>query len=296
MRYSLRQLEVFLATARHENVSQAAAELAMSQSAASASLKEFETQFSIQLFDRIGKRLRLSPLGSQLRSRAQHLLDEAKAFEQTLIVEDASGTLNIGATLTIGNYLTLPMIADYTQHHPNATINLQIANTQEIAERVAQFELDMGLIEGEIHNDDLEINHWRRDELVIFAAPDHPLANRKRITDKALCELRWIVREPGSGTRQAFDRAMHGILSDLSITMELEQPKAIKQAVELGLGVGCLSAISLEESFKRGKLVPLSVTHRDLAREWFLITHKDKFKSHALESWLNACLSRWSNT
>ncbi|MFK7977838.1 MAG: LysR substrate-binding domain-containing protein [Halioglobus sp.] len=296
MRYSLRQLEVFLATAKHENVSHAAEELAMSQSAASASLKELETQFGIALFDRIGKRLHLSSLGQQLRSRAQHLLDEAKAFEQTLVAEDSGGTINIGATLTIGNYLTLRMIADFRRKEPNSTVNLQIANTQDIANRVARFELDMGLIEGEIHNDDLEILHWRRDELVVFANPKHPLAKSKRIPDKALRELQWIVREPGSGTRQAFDRAMHGILPDLTIAMELEQPKAIKHAVELGLGVGCLSAISLEEPFNRGSLVPLAVPHRDLHREWFLIMHRDKFKSPTLERWLDTCQTQWSKT
>lgn len=295
MRYSLRQLEVFLATARHENVSQAAAELAMSQSAASASLKELETQFDIQLFDRIGKRLHLSQFGATLRPRAQHLLEEAIAFEQALTSQEITGSINIGATLTIGNYLALRMIADFCKHYPEAAINLQIANTRDIVERVAQFELDMGLIEGEVQHDDLDIAHWRRDELVVFAAPDHPLAQRSRITDKTLRELPWIVREPGSGTRQAFDRAMHGILPDLNIAMELEQPKAIKHAVELGLGVGCLSAISLEEPFKRGTLVPLPVTHRDLHREWFIITHKHKFRTHTLEHWLLRCQTHWSN-
>lgn len=296
MRYSLRQLQVFLATARHENVSQAAQELAMSQSAASASLKELETQFDIQLFDRVGKRLHLSQLGAALRPRAQHLLEEATAFEQALTSQGVSGTINIGATLTIGNYLTLRMIADFREHYPEAIIDLQIANTRDIVEHVAQFELDMGLIEGEVQHDDLVIMHWRRDELVVFAAPDHPLASRARISDKALLELPWIVRERGSGTRQAFDRAMHGILPDLNIAMELEQPKAIKHAVELGLGVGCLSAISLEDAFERGTLVPLPVKHRDLQREWFIITHKHKYKTPTLEHWLQRCQTHWSNT
>lgn len=295
MRYSLRQLEVFLATARHENVTRAAAALAMSQSAASGALKELEDQFNVQLFDRVGKRLQLSELGHQLRPQAQSLLDQAREFEQALAGEHILGRLEIGATLTIGNYLAVDMIADFRQRNPQADIALQIANTEVIAERVAGFALDMGLVEGEYHHPDLETLHWRRDELVVFAAPDHPLATSRRISDRQLIELPWIVRERGSGTRQAFDRAMHGIVTDLHIAMELQQPKAIKRAVEAGLGVGCLSRISVQEAFERGSLVPLPVSGRDFHREWFIITHRHKYHSAALKQWLALCVERWSS-
>lgn len=294
MRYSLRQLEVFLATARHENVTRAAAALAMSQSAASGALKELEGQFDVQLFDRVGKRLQLSELGQQLRPQAQSLLDQAREFEQALAGENILGRLEIGATLTIGNYLAVNMIADFSRRNPQADIALQIANTETIAERVAGFELDMGLVEGEYHHPDLQTLHWRRDELVVFAAPDHPLATSRRVSDKQLIELPWIVRERGSGTRQAFDRAMHGIVTDLDIAMELQQPKAIKRAVEAGLGVGCLSRISVEEAFARGSLVPLPVPGRDFHREWFIITHRRKYHSATLKQWLALCIERWS--
>lgn len=294
MRYSLRQLEVFLATARFENVTRAAQSLAMSQSAASGSLRELESQFDVQLFDRLGKRLQLSELGRLLRPRAERLLEQAQALEHALAGEDAVGRLQIGATLTIGNYMAVNMIADFRQAHPQADVVLRVANTEAIAERVASFELDMGLIEGELQHQDLDIVHWRRDELVVFAAPGHPLSNAGALSDKDLLALPWIVRERGSGTRQAFDRAMHGILPDLHIAMELQHTEAIKRAVEAGLGVGCLSKICLADAFKRGTLVPLLVPGRDFRREWYLITHREKFHSAALKEWLALCLDRWS--
>jgi len=294
MRYSLRQLEVFLATARHENVTRAARELAMSQSAASGALGELENQFGVRLFDRRGKRLQLSELGKQLRPEAERLLDQAQAFEQALAGEDVVGGLEIGATLTIGNYVAVNMIADFRRLHPMADIALRVANTETIAERVAGFELDMGLIEGELHHRDLEIEHWRRDELVVFASPDHYLAHAEDIPDHDLRAQRWIVRERGSGTRQAFDRAMHGILPDLYIAMELQHTEAIVRAVETGLGVGCLSRICVADAFRRGTLVPLAVSGRDFHREWYLITHRDKFHSAALREWLALCRGRWS--
>jgi DNA-binding transcriptional LysR family regulator len=294
MRYSLRQLEVFLATARYENVTRAAEALAMSQSAASGSLRELENQFDVKLFDRLGKRLQLSELGQQLRPQAERLLEQAQALEQSLAGEDVIGRLQVGATLTIGNYIAVGMIADFRQRHPRADIVLRVANTERIAEHVARFELDMGLIEGELQHPDLDIVHWRRDELVVFAAPGHPLAQAGTLSDKDLLALPWIVRERGSGTRQAFDRAMHGILPDLHIEMELQHTEAIKRAVEAGLGVGCLSQVCLEEAFRRGTLVPLAVRGRDFRREWYLITQREKFHSAALKEWLALCLESWS--
>ena len=289
MRYSLRQLEVFLATARHENVTRAAASLAMSQSAASGSLKDLEQQFDVKLFDRVGKRLQLSELGNQLRPQAENLLAQARAFEQALTGEDVVGQLHIGATLTIGNYLAVNMIAEFRRRYPSADIALSVANTETIAQRVAGFELDMGLIEGEIHHPDLETTHWRDDELVVFAAPDHPLASIEALGDDHLLALPWIVREPGSGTRQTFDRALHGILTDLHIVMELQHTEAIKRAVEAGLGVGCLSRISLKEAFERRTLVPLPVPARDFRRELYIIKHRKKFHSAGLRQWLQLC-------
>jgi DNA-binding transcriptional LysR family regulator len=294
MRYSLRQLEVFLATARYENITRAAAALAMSQSAASGSLRDLESHFNVRLFDRRGKRLQLSELGQQLRPQAENLLEQARALEHALAGEDVIGRLHVGATLTIGNYIAVGMIADFRRQHPQADIVLRVANTEAIAAQVARFELDMALIEGELQHPDLDIVHWRPDELVVFAAPDHPLAGKGALTDAELLTLPWIVREHGSGTRQTFDRAMHGILTDLRIAMELQHTEAIKRAVEAGLGVGCLSRVCLVEAFNRGSLVPLSVPGRDFRREWFLITHREKFHSAGLRAWLALCTSQWA--
>lgn len=289
MHYTLRQLEVFLATARHENVSRAAEELAMSQSAASGALAELERQFSVKLFDRLGKRLQLSELGRELRPEAENLLARAEAFEQSLRGSEAAGALRIGATLTIGNYLAVGMIAAFRERFPDADLSLHVANTESIVQRVARYELDIGMIEGEMNHPRLETIHWRGDELQVFVSPDHPLAGKRRVSDEDLVQLPWIVREQGSGTRQTFERAMHGILPDLDIRMELQHTEAIKRAVEAGLGVSCLSAITLREAFGRGSLVPLHIPHRDFSRQFNLIVHRQKFHSRTLTRWLDLC-------
>src|SRR5690625_7955348 len=114
--------------------------------------------------------------------------------------------------------------------HPGTRVHLQVANTAEIVREVKHFEMDMGLIEGEINDPELEVIPWRDDELVVFCAPDHPLAGKNTLTDEDLLTATWILREPGSGTRQTFDRALHGLLPDLNVLLELQHTEAIKRA------------------------------------------------------------------
>ncbi|GAB2891585.1 LysR family transcriptional regulator [Microbulbifer echini] len=289
MRYTLRQLEVFLACAHHENVSRAAESLSMSQSAASAALKEFEQQFELRLFERTGKRLRLNELGRQLWPRAEQLLERAEELEQTLASHLDLGRLKIGATLTIGNYLAASVMARYMEEQPGTRVELEVANTSAITERVLNFELDLGLIEGEFNHPDLEMIPWRSDELVVFCAPAHPLAKRKRLTDHDLLKATWITRESGSGTRQTFERAMTGLLPNLHILLELQHTEAIKRAVETGLGISCLSRVSLADALKRGSLIELPVPQRDFHREFYFALHRQKYRSTGIERWMELC-------
>ena len=202
---------------------------------------------------------------------------------------DEVGELKVGATLTIGNYLAIGIMADFMQQHPGAHIELDVENTATVARKVANFELDIGLVEGELQDVDLEVSHWREDELCLFCAPEHPLAGRKRLSDKQLLDIDWIVRERGSGTRQAFDRAMTGILPELTIKLELQHTEGIKRAVEAGLGVGCLSRLTLEEAFRRGSLVHLPAPHRNWTRQFYFILHKNKYRSRGIRDWIAMC-------
>jgi DNA-binding transcriptional LysR family regulator len=291
MRFTLRQLEVFLAVARSESVSRAAAELGMSQSAVSGALADLERQFGIQLFDRIGKRLQLGPLGHSLRPRCDALHEQALELEQAFSSESDIGVLRVGATLTIGNYVSVPLMARFMREHLGARITLEVANTAEIARKVVNFEIDIGLIEGELHAQELDVMPWRDDELVVFCAPGHAFARRPELGDDDLRGADWIVREPGSGTRQTFEHAMHGILPELHIVLELQHTEAIKSAVEAGLGVGCVSRLALEHELRRGALVACRVPGRDLRRKFCFVLHERKHRSAAIAAWLELCSS-----
>ena len=289
MRYTLRQLEVFLAVARLGSVSRAARELAMSQSAASGSLADLERQFDVRLFDRAGKRLQLSDLGGSLRARAQAVLDQARDLERGFEGEREAAKLRVGATLTIGNYLAAELMARFMRQYPQAEITLTVANTEEIARQVGNFDIDVGLIEGEVAEPDLEVTPWRDDELVVFCAPDHPFARKRALSDRDLRGAAWIVREHGSGTRQAFDRAMRGLLPGLRIALTLQHTEAIKRAVAARLGVGCVSRIALDDAIGRGSLKACRVPHRDFRRQFFFLLHRRKFRSPGIARWIELC-------
>ncbi len=289
MRFTLKQLQVFLAVAGHENVSLAAAELAISQSAASTALKELEQRFDLPLFDRVGKRLQLNEQGRALRPKAAALLAQAQELEQSLKSRANVGELKVGATLTIGNYLAIGIMAGFMNEHPTADVHLTVENTAAIAAKVRNFELDLGLIEGELVDSHLDVIFWRDDELTPFCAPDHPLAQDSTLDDQQLKAAPWIVREQGSGTRQAFDRAMVGILPALNLRLELQHTEGIKRAVEAGLGIGCLSKLTLQEAFRRGTLVPLAAPHRNWQRKFYFILHKQKHRSEGVASWMDHC-------
>jgi DNA-binding transcriptional LysR family regulator len=151
---------------------------------------------------------------------------------------------------------------------------------------VHNFEIDVGLIEGELQDPELEVTRWRQDELCVFSAPDHVFAKKRALRDQDLRQVDWIVREPGSGTRQAFEHAMHGLLPELRILLELQHTEAIKSAVKAGLGVGCVSRVALEDEFAAKTLVPCRVPERDFRRYFYFVLHRKKYRSPAVRKWL----------
>lgn len=289
MKYSLRQLEIFVAISRTESVSRAAEVLSLSQSATSTALSELERQFDLQLFDRVGKSLRINETGQQLLPRAVELLDRAKEIENLLQGHAGFGYMKIGATLTVGNYLATILVARFLQEHPESRIQLQVHNTSTIVQQIANHELDLGLLEGDCNHPDIAVERWIADELVVFCAPSHPLANQRKVSMSELLQQHWILREQGSGTRATFDRAFHSHHAALNIRLELEHTEAIKRAVESGLGVGCISRLALKDAFRRGSLVPLVTPSLDLSRYFYFLWHKQKYQTTGIQAFLDLC-------
>lgn len=291
VKFTLRQLQIFLAVARYENISRAAQSLHMSQSAASEALLNLEQTYNVNLFDRVSNKLSLNAIGHTLRKEAENLLAHCNSFNEQLLDHKNIGHIKVGASFTIGNHLATRYLAGYLANYPEAQVQLDIANTPEVVAKVLNFEVDIGMIEGEVQHRELELIPWREDELSVFCAADHPLAQKQALTNKDIREAMWILREPDSGARHTFERALAGILPEINIYLELKHNEAIKNAVESGLGIGCLSRIVLEKNFANGDLVPLTLPRRDMRRTFYFALPKGRFNQDSVASWMANCRS-----
>lgn len=289
LRLTLRQLEVFLATARGGSTRAAAHQVARSQSAASAALAELEGVLGVPVFDRVGRRLVLNEYGRALMPRAAALLEEAAELESMVALERAA-PLRVAASFTIGEYVLPGLIAEWKRVHPRSSVRLDIANTSEVLAAVASFDADVGFIEGPHAHPDLVSRRWLGDELTIVAAPSHPLAGR-RVTNKRLGDAAWILRERGSGTREVADRWLAGHLEHVAIELELGSNEAVKRAVASGLGLGCLSRHAVEDALRAGWLVELRTALPAMRRAFAVVTHRTKRPGAAGRDFLRHCFA-----
>lgn len=291
MKYSLRQLEIFLAVARHKNTTSAAEELFLSQSAVSAALLALEKNYDVRLFDRVGNKLELNQTGHSLRKKAESLLAHAREFDLELARHQNIGHLKVGTSFTIGNHLAVNCLAAYLQEYPDAHVEFEVANSPEIIAKVLNYEVDLGMVENASPRQELELIPWIKDELVVFCSPDHPLAKKKgELTDKDMAGVRWVLREPESGARKTFESAFAPLLSKLHIYLEFKHNEAIKKAVEAGLGIGCLSQIVLQNNFKEGSLIALKLSRRfQLTRTFYLALAANRYHKSATDNWIRIC-------
>jgi Transcriptional regulator len=286
MHITLRQLEVFAEVLKSGSTTQASQMLALSQSAVSAALTDLEGQLSVQLFDRVGKRLVVNEHGRLLYPRALALLEQATEIEQ-LFRED-NGAIRVYASSTIGNYILPEMIAHYRRDFPGLPMELSVGNSQDAINAVADFRVDIGFIEGPCHSADIVAEPWLEDELVVFAAPGSLLLEGEITLDRLAAE-HWILREKGSGTREIVDYLLLSHLPQFRLGMELGNSEAIKHAVRHGLGISCLSRRVIAEQLASGSLVEVPVPLPHLKRTLWRIHHRQKHLSNALLRFLSYC-------
>lgn len=289
---TLRQIEVFMATAQRGNVTQAAAAIGLTQSAASMALADFERQLGTQLFDRIGKRLALNEDGRALYPKAVEMIERAREMEGLLHQPDRAVHLRLGASSTIGNYLLPQIIGSFRAGRPGSRIELEVANTQQVISAVLQFGVDLGFVEGPCLHPAIEAMFWRPDQLAICASPAHPIAQPGGATIEALRAADWILRERGSGTREVVDQMLMSQLGGIRVAMELGGTEAIKRAVESGMGISCLPTIALLGAVERGNLVSIATPGLQLTRAFHILVHRDKYRTEGMKSLLALCATQ----
>jgi DNA-binding transcriptional LysR family regulator len=289
MRLTLRQLEVFAAMARSGSTRAAADRVARSQSAASMALAALEAALEAPLFDRIGRRLLLNENGRALLPLTISLLEQAAEL-QSLFSREHLTPLRIAASFTIGEYLLPEMIAQWKRAHSQATARLVIGNSSDVIEAVARFDVDIGFIEGQQRHPEVIVRRWLADELVIVAAPGHPLAG-KRAGASELAAEGWVLREPGSGTREATDRWLLERVRPLRIELELGSSEAVKRVVAAGVGIGCLSRKAVAEALAGGWLVELATRLPRAPRALSIVTHRERRVGRVAEAFIDSCVA-----
>ncbi|WP_295960425.1 LysR family transcriptional regulator [Rhodoferax sp.] len=296
LRLTLRQLQIFVAVAHSGSTTAASVAIALSQSATSSAVTELERLLSLQLFDRVGKRLLLNDNGRALLPRALALLDGAAGIEQMARYGSGDGSgqaqsLRIGASTTIGNYVLPPLLGGWAAWQASGQASawqsrVQIGNTEQIARAVAEFALDVGLIEGACHEATLQVTPWLQDTLVLVAAPTHPLAQGGTASLDGLREAVWLLREPGSGTRETTDQALLPHLHAYRRSIELGSSEAMQQAAVHGLGITCLSRWVVQDKLAAGQLRCLATPLPAILRQCHLIVPRHKQITPALQAFI----------
>ena len=288
LRLNLRQLEVFVATARAGSTHGAARRVARSQSAASASLAELEASLESPLFDRVGRRLVLNENGRALLPGAIALLDQATEL-QGLFATERLAPLRVAASLTIGEYLLPGYIARWKLECPSSLVQLMIGNTSKVIQSVVDMDVDVGFIEGPQTHADLKVQRWLEDELVIVATPSHPLAAR-RATHRQLADATWILREPASGTRQAADAWLLEHLGPLHVEFELGSTEAIKRLAAAGVGLACVSRHAVTTELAQGTLVELRTRLPRSRRRLAIAVRREKRLGQSTAQFIRHCM------
>ncbi len=249
---------VFRAVAECLSFRRAAEELYLTQPAVSLQVKALEEDLNVQLLDRTGSRVMLTPAGHKLLTYARRvnaLLLKAER-EVTALSGEHAGQLALGASTTIAQYVLPRMIADFHTTHPRVNTTLISGNTEHIVRAIARQEIALGLIEGPARSREVRTESFLADEIVLIVPAAHAWAERSSVACAEIASTPLLMRERGSGTRRVVEEALdkHGVRrSALQIVMELDSTEAIKSAVEAGLGSGFVSYWAIAKDQRTGR-------------------------------------------
>lgn len=271
-RATLRQLKVFEAVARHGSYSRAAEELHLTQPAVSLQVKQLEHHAGLPLFEQLGRRIHLTAAGMELRAHALAILQQFRAADEALAALKGlrGGKLSI-AVISAGDYFFPRLLAVFCARHEGVKVELAVDNRAEVLKRLADNATDLAILLRPPASADMTAEPFAPQPQVIVAAPDHPLARRRRLPLAALRDERFIVRERGSDTRHSMDEAFAERRFAPQIAMEIRSFETIKQAVMAGMGVSFLSAHTISQELELGRLAILDVAGLPVVRQWHVV-------------------------
>ncbi len=283
MKLTLRQMEIFLNVVREGHLTNVAKSMGLSQSAISMSIKELENILGNPLFDRINKKLILNEMGRSFKKEIAPIIKRLNDIEYEFKNTLNKGMVRVGASTTIVDYLMPPIICNYMNSYPDVKIELKEGNTQQIVELLKNGKIDVGFIEGIVHDPEIIKEIIGVDELIVVTT-DTSL-NRELFID-TIQDKKWVLREKGSGTREVFLDYIKDKVDHINIFLELGHTESIKSLLMNHKCITCISKIAVKNEIRNNKLMRVRLKNFECKRDFLMIYHKDKYHSELFEKFL----------
>lgn len=282
LQIDFRHLETFCRVAHLKSFSKAADDLFLTQPTVSGHILSLEQSLALRLFDRTSREVHLTKAGevflkyaSKILSFRKELLNALSEFSQGI-----KGDLSLGASTIPGEYLVPKLMSDFKKEHPHFIIRLKIADTKEIVQHVLQDSVEFGIIGAKLNHPSLHFEKYEEDEIVVVAPSDHPLTRKKRVNIDELSKEPWIIREEGSGTQMAVEKALRKkgkSLKQFHVVMEMGSTSSVKEGVKAKLGLAFLSKRAAEEELSQRSLSQIDVEEIEpISRQIYLVTHRGR--------------------
>ncbi len=296
---TLDQLRVFVAVAERQHVTRAAKALNLTQSAVSAAIAALEERHGTKLFHRVGRGIELTEVGTLFLTEACAVL--ARAASAELVLSELAGlkrgTLQVQAGETIGAYWLPRHLVAYSDAYPGIDIRLTIGNIAQVANAVRDGSAELGFVEDVVEDPMLTSLPLARDQILIVVGSEHPWAEKSNINSADLMKSKWVLREPGSGTRGVFERALESFglsIGDLHIALELPRNEAVRGAVEAGIGAAVIPASVAAPSIEAGLIHSVRFPLPD--RSFYVLHHIERGRSQAATAMLDMFAGQWRGT
>ncbi len=289
---TFRQLEIFEAIARLSSFTRASEELFLTQPTVSMQMKKLTEQIGVPLVEQVGKKIHLTPDGQQLALAARQIFDILNHY--TMSVADRQGLkqgqLRLMA-ITTASYFAPRLLGEFSKLYPGIDVSLRVTNKEQVLASIADNLDDLYFVGQPPDDIDVVATPIMDNPIIVLAAPDHPLANKKKIPLGQIAREPWLMREKGSGTRNAIERLFSGHGLNIHPHLELGSNEAIKQAILAGLGISALSrhALTLNQP---DQFAVLDVESFPILRHWYAVYPAGRQLSVVARAFLDYLLGR----
>jgi DNA-binding transcriptional LysR family regulator len=286
-----RQLAAFCAVVERKSFSQAAERLGVTQPAVSLQIRSLEQRLGRQLLDRSGRRVEPTEAGRRLYASAQRVLAAEEHLLEDLDADDEgaiTGTLELGASTGPGGTVVPLLLCEFQEQHPDVRVRLTVSDTQTVVDRVAERELELGIVGAGRRHRGVAFEPFFSDEVVLACAADHRFAGKTISLDDLKGE-RLIVMQEGAGVRQVIEDELRKAgmrLRDLDVRLELGLQESVRSAVLAGHGIAFISRLAIETDLAAGRIATARVRGLDPVREIFLARATGRSETRAARSFV----------